>query len=449
MINLWLSKVLCASVLVTSCGYLQAQVFDLEAAVAYALEHSPELNVSAQQLGAASAQASSSRAGMMPVVTLSTAARLSNNPLDAFADKLNTRQVRTQDFDPAALNQPGSSDLYFTRLALRWPVYTGGRTGALIDAAEASELNRRLQYQREREYTAFATTQAYLTVLAAEQGLVIAQDAVAAGQEHADTTKKLAREGRIVESDKLAAEVSLAALRSQSEQANTHYKTAMDEFKLIIGLSLEQDVTLADASITPLAEQVEISRYEQQSLEMRKDLAAVRSQIQAAQASVAAARSARMPSLDIVASTNWYDDSPGLSNNSSSIMGVLSMDLYDGQRDGKVDLAMAQQRETQWQLQALEQTVRKQVRAAYYSLIEARARLAIAEANVTTAKRTVALVQQRYGQGRTILLDLLQSERLYTGARLERLSASLQLDLAQVALPLAAGVSSLPVMEAR
>jgi outer membrane protein TolC len=436
------------SALMMTSAYTQAQVLDLDAAVSYALKNNPDVNAVEQQLEASSAQARSSRAGQMPSLTVSTSARISDNPLDAFADKLNTRQVTTPDFDPAKLNDPGSSDLYFTRLALRWPVYSGGRVSALIDDAEATELNHRLQYQREREYTAYATTRAYLLVLAAEKGLTIAQDAVDAAQHHANTTKKLASEGRIVESDKLAAEVNLAALRSQREQAVTRYQTALDELKLVIGMPLDSEISLLPANIKPLAADSDVTVYEKQSLAQRKDLSAVRAQIRAAKARVEAARSTQRPSVDIVASTNWYDDKLGLDNNSSSIMGVLSFELYDGQRDGAIDAALAQQRETRWRYQSLEQTVRKQVRDAYNGLLESRARLAIAENNVATAKRTVELVKQRYGQGRTILLDLLQSEKLYTGARIEKLTAALNLDLAQVALPLAAGTSSLPVTEA-
>lgn len=432
-------------VAITASGYVRA--IELDSAVAYALENNPGLRAVEQQVNASMANARVSRAGDLPSVTFSHTARFSDNPLDAFADKLNTRQVRTQDFDPAALNQPGWSDLYFTQVAMRWPVYTGGRQAAQVEDAEASELNRKLHYQREREYTAFETTRAYLIALAAKQGLSISEDAVAALQHHADTTAKLAREGRIVESDKLAAQVSLAAVKAQYEQAVTRYKSALNALKLVMGMSLDNELVLSAASIAT-ADVSELSAYEKLSLDLRKDIAAVRAQLKAASARIDAARSSRMPNVDIVASTNWYDDKPGLKNNSSSIMGVLSMDLYNGQRDAKVDTAVAQQREVKWHLQALEQNVLKQVRDAYNSLQESISRLAIAENNVDTAKRTVVLVKQRYGQGRTILLDLLQAERLYTDARIEKMTAALNLDLARSALSLASGELSLPGREA-
>ena len=440
----WSLKVSLTCALLTGSSWLQAQEFDLDAAVTHALKHSPDLNAVQQQLSASTAQTEASRAGHNPTLTISHTARVSDNPLDAFADKLNTRQVVATDFTPDLLNQPGSSDLYFTQLALRWPLYTGGRVSAMVEDAKQTENNRRLQYQYERQKTVYAATSAYLQVLATEQGLHIADDAVAAANEHVNTTSKLAREGRIVESDKLAAEVNFAAIRSQQEQAATRHRSALDQFRLVLGLPLNTEVNLVRASVPDISSDAPVEEYGKQALANRKDLAAARALTQAARARVDAARSVRRPSVELVASSNWYDDNPGFDSHSSSIMGVLSFDLYDGKSTGKIDVTLAQQREMQWQLQALEQSVQKQVRDAYNALLESRQRLALAENNVKTAKRTVQLVKQRYGQGRTILLDLLQAERLYTDARIEQLTASLNLDVARVALPLATGTLSLP-----
>ena len=434
------------SVLSLGSAYLQAQVFDLDSAVVHALQHNPNLKAVQYQVSASDARMQASKAGHLPTLTFSHTARLSDNPLDAFADKLNTRQVTTPDFDPTLLNNPDSSTLYFTQLALRWSLYAGGRTSALLVDAEQTEKNSRLQYQREREQIAYATISAYLFVQATEQGLKIAEDAVKAARQHANTTAKLARQDRIVESDKLAAQVSLAAIRSQREQAVTRHRSALDEFKLLLGLSMDSEIKLAASNVNSISDDVSIEEYEKNALANRKDLAATRALVQAAQARVDAARSVYKPSLDLVVNSNWYDDDPGFDNQSSSIMGVLSFDLYDGKNSGKIDATLAQQREMQWQLQSLEQSVQKQVRDVYNSFLESRKRLALAKNNVKTAKKTVQLVKKRYGQGRTILLDLLQAEHLYTDARIEKLTAGLNLDVSQVALPLAVGTLSLPVV---
>lgn len=183
-------------------GEAVAGSFDREQAVRYALAHNPELLALREQVAAAGGRTQTAQGARLPSLGLSYSARSSNNPLDAFADKLNTRSVTAPDFDPARLNHPGRSELHATQLALRMPLYAGGRLSATLASAEEMEHYARLQYERARELTAFHTLRAWLHVQAAQEGLAIADDAVKSAQEHARTTAQLAREGRIVVSDK-------------------------------------------------------------------------------------------------------------------------------------------------------------------------------------------------------------------------------------------------------
>ncbi len=54
------------------------------------------------------------------------------------------------------------------------------------------------------------------------------------------------------------------------------------------------------------------------------------------------------------------------------------------------------------------------------------------------------LVKQRYGEGRTILIDLLMAERVLVEARNEELTASLGQELSAAQLQLAEGSLPLP-----
>jgi len=160
---------------------------------------------------------------------------------------------------------------------------------------------------------------------------------------------------------------------------------------------------------------------------------------------VQAARAAHKPSVDFIATSNWYDDHPGFDSHSSSVMGVVSLDLYAGGRhQGEIGAALAEENEMQWRAQALEQSVRNDVRAAHDHLREARARHATSADNVERARENVRLVDRRYGQGRTILIDLLQAERSYTDARMEELNSRVDLEVGRSALRLAEGTLPLP-----
>jgi outer membrane protein TolC len=152
--------------------------------------------------------------------------------------------------------------------------------------------------------------------------------------------------------------------------------------------------------------------------------------------------------VDFIATHNRFDDNPGFDEHSSSIMGVVSLDLYAGGRhQGEIVTALAEEREAQWRVLSLEQTVRHDVREARENLREARARHASAADNAERAKENVRLVKQRYGQGRTLLIDLLQAERSYTDARSEELVSRVSLEVGQSALQLAEGALPLPPEE--
>jgi outer membrane protein TolC len=88
---------------------------------------------------------------------------------------------------------------------------------------------------------------------------------------------------------------------------------------------------------------------------------------------------------------------------------------------------------------ALERRIQVQVREAFRKREEAGSRYAIARRNVSKARRTVELVNERYGQGRTILIDLLQAERALVETRREALASALSLQVNEAALDFATG----------
>jgi outer membrane protein TolC len=425
----------------------QAELYNLDQAIAYALEHNPGLLAAREQAKAGAARQDVARGARLPQLGLSYSARASNNPLDAFAGKLNTRSVTTPDFDPALLNHPGSTELYTTQLAMRLPVYSGGRLTAESEGAAETAKHAQLQYERAREITAYNALRAYLNVQLTEQGAIIATDAVAAAREHADTTARLAREGRTVLSDKLTAEVNLAAIESQQAQAITRLERARNQLKLAMGLPLTDALVVlpypgTSTPVRPAA--APLAELESTAVANRKDLSGMRALSQAARARVDGARAAHKPQLDVLATRNRFDNTEAESG-SSAIMGVFSLDLYAGGRHtAATSAAAAEAKEAQWHEQGYEQAVRNEVREAYENLREANQRHALARGNVERARENVRQVKQRYGQGRTILIDLLSAERTLVEARNEELVSRLHLETGYAALALAQGTLALP-----
>lgn len=423
----------------------QADALGLDEAIRYALNHNADLRVTEARAAAADARASAAKGAFLPQLGLRYLARRSDNPLDAFADKLNTRSVNpATDFTSQALNQPDPSTLHATQLSLEMPLYTGGRLVAgLREAgaqAEAAELTR--DYRRQQ--VAFETLRAYRNAQAAAYGVQIAADAVDAARGHAETTASLVRQGRIVASDRLTAELNLSSTQSMKEQAESRLRQAIEDLRFVAGLPIDRDIQLPAWEPAP-APTAPAAGDESKALTQRPDLKARAAEQRAARARVTAARSAFQPQIGLVATDSWYDDQAALNNRSQSIMGVVSLNLFNGGRDWHgVGAAQRDADQADVQAEAARLGAVREMRMARAHLREALARRDIAMQSVDKARETVRLVKQRYGEGRTILIDLLMAERVLVEARNEELNAGLQSELAAAELQLAEGVLPLP-----
>ena len=424
----------------------QAGVYDLDQALRQALAHNPELLASGEQAQAAVSRAGGARGALWPQLGLRYFVRRSDSPLDAFADKLNTRVVDpAADFTGAALNHPDPSTLHATELAVSWPLYTGGRVSAAIRQADEHSEVARLEYERRQQLLVHRTRAAYFAAQAAQLGAAISADAARAAREYAGTGARLAREGRSVASDQMTAELTLAGNESAREQASRRRDQALDELKLLMGLAPQTEIELMPWQPPTTVAAVALDELEARVLAARKDLHAASAQQNAAQARIDETQAAFLPQFGVVAANSWYADNSAFDNRSQSIMGVLSINLFSGGRDRhEVGVARHQAAESNARRQALEQAIRAELRAAYRDLASAQARLAIAARTVDKARANVALVKKRYGEGRTILLDLLMAERLLVDTRNEELSAALLVKTSESALQLADGTLELP-----
>ena len=420
----------------------RAELYTLEQAVGYALAHNPQLAAFREQARAAGAERQVAEGARLPQLDLNYRVRRSDNPLNAFADKLNTRSVDPlPDFTADNLNEPDPSTLHATELLLQVPLYTGGNLTARVRGASAQAEAARLEASRAQQLIRYQATRAYLAAQSGAAGLAITNDAVRAAQAHANTTARLVREGRIIVSDKLSADVNLAAVQASREKARTAARLALHQLRRVMGLRTGAELALspwreARTTFSPPA----LADLEGRALSARLDLQAMQQRLGAAHAQVDAARAGHKPNLNVIASSNWYDEDLGTDSHSWSVMGVASINLFAGgrvQQQVKAERHRAAEHEDQ--LHALRLRIQNEVQDAHSHWQEARARLKIASDNVAKARRSVRLINTRYGQGRTILLDLLQAERALVETRNEALSAALDYETSIIALRLATG----------
>lgn len=406
--------------LLLSAQASQAETLNLSQAVAAALEHNAGLAASQARIGQAEAALRQAEAGRWPTLGLSLSASRTDDPLSAFGAKLGQRGVTAADFAPAAINRPGATDNFNTRIELQWPVYTGGLTGSRIDQAQAQSQAARLSDAAAKQQLIQQVATAYQAVHAARAYLKVAEQSQAAAEEALRVSERLHAQGVAIKSDVLAARVNLEEARLKLAEGRRLEAGALDRLKRLLGRSLAEPLDVA-AEVRPVPLADEEAALHRQAMQEHPQLQALRRELAAARARVAAARAGRLPQLNLVGRQDWNDNSLGLDASSYTLAGVLSWRAFDGGAvSAAVDLAEAAYRESAAALRQAEEDVALQAAEARRLALEAEQRITAREAAAAQAEEAQRLVRKRYENGIVTLVELLAGQ-----AQLDRVRAEL------------------------
>ena len=416
-----------------------AEVITPDQAVIYALEHSPVLQGSASGVQAQNEQIKSAEAAKLPVIDLDYGLIYSDNPLVSLGSQLNNRTITSEDFIPETLNDPGFSDNYFSNLRLKLPIYSGGKITAGIDEANANYASSLAQHERTKSSVVYQVKRAYLLAQAAHEAIKIARSSAESAKKHVKTTQGLLAENRTVASDNLTAKVYHSSVKGVISQAEAQYQQALNALKQVMGRDLSAEISIVPWKDDRQQEQLpQISQAEAQALDKRYDLKATNENINAAKARTRIASSASRVQLGLEASGSLYADDPLVDELSLGVLAVAKVNLYSGGANkSRVSAAREETNRLHAEKASKELEIRKQVRDAYASIREGMDRMKLATANLADAKKAVYQVNERYGEGRTILIDLLQSEQAFMKSRSEALNSRLLLEASKLELQLA------------
>ncbi|MDA8390775.1 MAG: TolC family protein [Gammaproteobacteria bacterium] len=403
----------------------RARTFSLNQAVRFALRHSSLTALARARTLMADARLRAARAQGMPQISATYNYLFSDNPLAALTAELERRQVTASAFTPANLNHPGISRLATAGLSLTVPLYSGGAISADIRAGRLGRAAAQAGRAEIQQRIMATTVQAYEGVLAAKAAVHIAREAMRAARKHADTTARLYHEGRIVHADALTAAVYLRATHEGVLKAEAALQAAQANLVAVLGAPAPLSVQLPAIHLQPpapvtMTAQAAIAR----ALQQRPDIRALEAERAADLAEARALRARSGIQVGVTASTDWYSETPLPRHNAWTVAGTISAPLYTGGRAR--DQAAVKQGaalEVAARVDELRTQIRLQIMRTYSNMQIAWRRYRLAVTNVTEARAAVRLIRIRYGEGRTILLDLLNAEEALTAAREQRLAA--------------------------
>lgn len=422
-------------------------VLTLNEAVEIALARNPALAADEAAARAAEETVRESEAARWPTVEVTTDATRTTNPVAVFGQLLTQEEFGQENFAVDSLNDPDPLNNVRGVLSVSQPLWAGGRIRAGIDGAarqaEAADHRR----ARSRQELIFRVTERHTGAVVAGQAVRVRREALEVARENVKLTRDLYEAGLVVESDLLQARVRESEAEATLADAERGAQVARAALNLELGRALDTPVRVPETLETPepLDENgdgsADLAALVAEAAERRPDLAAARARVAAARAGLERAEGGRMPEIGWSGAFEADSEQPFDDPGSNWTVGVgLRWTAFDGHATGaRIGRARAELDRAERMAEQAERGTALEVESALRELETARLRWREARRSVELAARSATIVRDRYKEGLTTVVELLQAQTLSTGSRVRELRARRDLAVARAGLQLAVG----------
>jgi outer membrane protein len=341
---------------------------------------------------------------------------------------------------------PDVPDNVRSRIDLQWPIYTGGRTSALMRAAAGE--TRAIEQDRDaaRADLKLDITRAYWAVITARASVDVVDQALTRIGSHLDDVRNQLNVGLVPPNEVLSLEAQQARQQMLLIEAQNLAETASADFRRLVGLTPETPFELADRIDAPSAVSQQTSTLVEAARAGRADRKALEIRIGALGDRKAAAEAGRLP---LIATVGGYDvgrPNPKIFPRQAAWkpswdIGVnLTWSLFDGGRvRAETAEAAANQRAAEERLKDFDANVDLEVRQRAADLASADAAIAAAEVGVRSATEARRVVANRFSAGVATNTDVLDAQVVLLQAELDRTRALANAHLAAARLDRAVG----------
>jgi outer membrane protein len=308
------------------------------------------------------------------------------------------------------LNHPQAVGNFSSRFSGSWTAFDSFKTQREIRRAALFQESASSSAKAADQQIVLHVVQAYQSVLFAQREIDVAQHVCETAVALSTSVDDRVNAGLAVESDRMSAQVNLAARKEELIAAQGDLELAWADLREAVG-----DSDLKASELKP----IEPHTFPQLPLEdeiataakTRPDLAALQQRQMAQSSSVAATKSGFGPTVN--AYGNWEEDraSLGTAGGSSWSAGVqIGIDILPLGKRANLAREVAAKQRIDAQLSGIQQHVRLEVSRAHIHRKTAELLLETARAAMDQSAESLRILKNRYGAGLATITDLLRSE---------------------------------------
>ncbi|MFW8602127.1 TolC family protein [Desulfobacterota bacterium M19] len=383
------------------------RVLTMPQAVNMALKDNDQLLAGQQEVAASQAAIGMARSNLLPHINVKERYMRTDNPTYGFMAKLNQQRFTAQDFALPSLNSPDPINDFQTSIGLSMPLFAP-RAYIGLDMSKIAHRAVRKDFQRREETIAMRVVTSYLQAKTARAYIKVARQGVKDAEEHLRLARARYKNNLGLYSDILRASTAVKNMQQIETTASKNYKVACRALGLLLGLTTP--VTVADTDFPVPLRPIDQC---QADAAHRQDVRAMELRCKNARQNLRLARASLLPVLGVSSSYQMNDhNKPFGSEGHSWMLGAgLKWNLFDGRRRSYEETkAMHQVQAAVKYLAGLKKAVAFQVFQAYETVNEAGKNVSLAEEALKSALEGQRLVNLRYENSLSPMVDLLDAQ---------------------------------------
>jgi outer membrane protein TolC len=305
--------------------------------------------------------------------------------------------------------------------------------GASVKAADYSLLDA-------RDLVVLAVGYVYFQAIADEARIATDEAQVQTAQALFDQATDRVNAGTAADIDALRTKVELQTRQQQLIQARNDFDIQKITVARVIGLSPGQDFELTDKSLYQPLEDITVNEALSRAYRSRSDYRGAMSAVRAAELSRKAAIAGYFPSLSFAADYGAGGAHPSDATRVYDLRGTLSIPIFAGNRvHGDIQEADARLEQARESLENLRAQIEADVRTALLNLQSAAQQVDVARSNIDLADQTLSQSRDRFGEGVTDSVEVVQSQEAVASAHEQYISSLYKYNSAKISLIRALG----------
>jgi outer membrane protein TolC len=295
---------------------------------------------------------------------------------------------------------------------LEQPIFTYNRTKLSLSELQLALENAQLNYAIQLLALERQVTQAFYYVYQQQQSLDIAKQAYENMQKSYEVSKNKVDAGLSAREEIFQAELNLATTKSDYENSQVSVENAKDDFKLLIGMSLFDDIVVVP-NIAVDTVPVEISFAIDQGLASRMELRQRQIDIEISQFDLIQTKALNEFKGAISLSVGLFGDNENVADvyanptDNESISLALTIPLWDwGERKSRIKATEASIETSKISYEEQQNNIILGIRKICRNLLNLQNQIEIARKNITNAQLTYDLNLEKYKNGDLTGMDL-------------------------------------------